>query len=117
MASFGVNGAGLLLMLGAFASTGGLTGIEVGIAGGTSLLSQKLLEAVFGDQAVRTLTVAARADLRDRVRRLLEEESYRFMAQLEAVEPPDGTANALRVAAERIHIHRAELPLTTGESP
>ncbi|MFC7592374.1 ABC transporter [Nonomuraea antimicrobica] len=60
VASFGVNGAGLLLMLGVFASTGGLTGIEVGIAGGTSVLSQKLLEAVFGDQAVRSLTAMAR---------------------------------------------------------
>ncbi|GAA3256262.1 ABC transporter [Nonomuraea helvata] len=104
VASFGVNGAGLLLMLAAFASTGGLTGIEVGIAGGTSLLSQKLLEAVFGDQAVRTLTVSARADLRDRVRRLLDEESYRFTAQLEAVEPPSGTASALLVAAERVRM-------------
>ncbi|MEV4358531.1 ABC transporter [Nonomuraea sp. NPDC049625] len=114
VASFGVNGAGLLLMLGVFASTGGLTGIEVGIAGGTSLLSQKLLEAVFGDQAVRTLTVRARDDLRDRVRLLLEEESYRFTAQLEAMEPPRGTANALRGAAERIHAHRAELPATAA---
>jgi hypothetical protein len=114
VASFGVNGAGLLLMLGVFASTGGLTGIEVGIAGGTSLLSQKLLEAVFGDQAVRTLTVRARDDLRDRVRLLLEEESYRFTAQLEAMEPPRGTANALRAAAERIQAHRAELPATAA---
>lgn len=109
-----MNGAGLLLMLGVFASTGGLTGIEVGIAGGTSLLSQKLLEAVFGDQAVRTLTVRARDDLRDRVRLLLEEESYRFTAQLEAMEPPRGTANALRAAAERIQAHRAELPATVA---
>ncbi|KAB8191438.1 ABC transporter [Nonomuraea phyllanthi] len=114
VASFGVNGAGLLLMLGAFASTGGLTGIEVGIAGGTSLLSQKLLEAVFGDQAVRTLTVRARADLRDRVRGLLEEESRRFTAQLEALEPPKGTAEALRSAADRVHTHRTQLPAPTG---
>ncbi|MEO5878161.1 MAG: ABC transporter, partial [Streptosporangiaceae bacterium] len=35
-ASFGVNGLGLLLMIAVFASTGGLTGIEIGIAGGTS---------------------------------------------------------------------------------
>ena len=88
--SFGVNGAGLLLMLAVFASTGGLTGIEVGIAGGTSVLSQKLLEAVFGDQAVRTLTVKARDDLRARVAALLGEEATRFTALLDAVEPPDG---------------------------
>ncbi|MGN9843490.1 ABC transporter [Nonomuraea sp. H19] len=110
VASFGVNGAGLLLMLAVFASTGGLTGIEVGIAGGTSVLSQKLLEAVFGDQAVRTLTVRAREDLRERVRGLLEEEAARFTARLEAVEPPKGTAEVLVAAARAVQEHRSELP-------
>ncbi|GAA3571219.1 dynamin family protein [Nonomuraea rosea] len=110
VASFGVNGAGVLLMLAVFASTGGLTGIEVGIAGGTSVLSQKLLEAVFGDQAVRTLTVRARDDLRDRVRGLLAEESGRFTDRLAAVEPPRGTADVLRAADARVRDHRAELP-------
>ncbi|MFI9596923.1 ABC transporter [Nonomuraea sp. NPDC052265] len=110
LASFGVNGAGLLLMLAVFASTGGLTGIEVGIAGGTSVLSQKLLEAVFGDQAVRSLTTRAREDLRERVRVLLAEEAARFTVRLETVEPPGGTADALRAAARAIHDHRTELP-------
>ncbi|MFC4013205.1 ABC transporter [Nonomuraea purpurea] len=110
VASFGVNGAGLLLMLAAFASTGGLTGIEVGIAGGTSVLSQKLLEAVFGDQAVRTLTVQARHDLRERVRGVLEEEASRFTARLEAIEPPQGTGEALMTAGHTVGAHRAELP-------
>ncbi|MEV4170603.1 ABC transporter [Nonomuraea sp. NPDC049709] len=117
VASFGVNGAGLLLMLAVFASTGGLTGIEVGIAGGTSVLSQKLLEAVFGDQAVRSLTVRAREDLRERVRGLLAEESGRFTARLETVEPPRGTADALRAAARQIRDHRAELPPATADGP
>ncbi|MFD1536817.1 GTPase domain-containing protein [Nonomuraea guangzhouensis] len=114
IASFGVNGAGLLLMLAVFASTGGLTGIEVGIAGGTSVLSQKLLEAVFGDQAVRTLTVKAREDLRERVRRLLEEEAGRFTELLAAVEPPAGAAGALREAAQAVRAHRTELPSGTA---
>ncbi|MFB4285323.1 ABC transporter [Nonomuraea sp. MTCD27] len=117
VASFGVNGAGLLLMLAVFASTGGLTGIEVGIAGGTSVLSQKLLEAVFGDQAVRSLTVRAREDLRERVRGLMAEESGRFTARLETVEPPRGTADALRAAARQIRDHRAELPPATADGP
>ncbi|YCK34055.1 ABC transporter [Actinomadura sp. ATCC 39365] len=120
LASFGVNGAGLLLMLAVFASTGGLTGIEVGIAGGTSVLSQKLLEAVFGDQAVRSLTTRAREDLRERVRVLLAEEAARFTARLETVEPPRGTADALRAAARAVHDHRAELPTAaapTAELP
>ncbi|WP_240973402.1 GTPase domain-containing protein [Nonomuraea composti] len=118
VASFGVNGAGLLLMLAVFASTGGLTGIEVGIAGGTSVLSQKLLEAVFGDQAVRSLTARARDDLRERVRVLLDEEAARFTRQLDSVAPPRGTADALRSAALRISDHRAELPAAvTAELP
>ena len=110
LASFGVNGAGLLLMLAVFASTGGLTGIEVGIAGGTSVLSQKLLEAVFGDQAVRTLTLAAREDLRERVRVLLAEEATRYTDLLESIQPPEGTAAALRAAARSVGEHQAELP-------
>ncbi|MEW9553765.1 ABC transporter [Nonomuraea sp. NPDC050783] len=126
VASFGVNGAGLLLMLAVFASTGGLTGIEVGIAGGTSVLSQKLLEAVFGDQAVRTLTVTAREDLRERVKALLAEEAARFTALLEAVEPPAGTAAELEAALGEVRAQRhtlpapaatPELPATTLELP
>ncbi|MEV6867471.1 GTPase domain-containing protein [Streptosporangium subroseum] len=109
--SFGVNGAGLLLMLAVFASTGGLTGIEVGIAGGTSVLSQKLLEAVFGDQAVRTLTVKARVDLRARVAALLGEEATRFTVLLDAVEPPEGAAAALRATARAVQDHLRELPV------
>ncbi|WP_327107089.1 GTPase domain-containing protein [Nonomuraea glycinis] len=110
LASFGVNGAGVLLMLAVFASTGGLTGIEVGIAGGTSVLSQKLLEAVFGDQAVRTLTVAAREDLRERVRGLMEEEAVRYTTLLETVQPPPDTAAMLRASARSVRTHQAELP-------
>lgn len=110
VASFGVNGAGLLLMLAVFASTGGLTGIEVGIAGGTSVLSQKLLEAIFGDQAVRTLTTRAREDLRKRVEELLASESDRFYGLLDAVAPPPDAAEGLRETAAVVHAHRTELP-------
>ena len=78
LASFGVNGAGLLVMLAVFAQTGGLTGAEVVVAGGTSALSQKLLEAVFGDTAVRALAAQARQDLLERVERLLGTEADRF---------------------------------------
>jgi hypothetical protein len=61
--SYGVNGTGLMLMLLTFSQTAGLTGAEVGIAGGTAVLAQRLLEAVFGDQAVRLLVSRARAGL------------------------------------------------------
>ena len=53
--AYGVNGLGVALMVVVFASTAGITGAEVGIAGGSAVVGQKLLEAVFGDQAVRRL--------------------------------------------------------------
>ena len=82
IASLGVNGAGLTVMLAVFVQTGGLTGAEVVIAGGTSAVGQKVLEAIFGDQAVRALAAKARDDLLGRVRRLLDEEADRFSSLL-----------------------------------
>ena len=48
------------------------------------MLSQKVLEALFGDQAVRRLADEARADLRDRVGALLAGEEGRFTDLLAA---------------------------------
>lgn len=87
LASLGVNGAGLTVMLAVFIQTGGLTGAEVAVAGGTSAVGQKVLEAIFGDQAVRSLAAKARVDLLTRVERLLDSESARFRSRLVAVAP------------------------------
>jgi hypothetical protein len=76
--AIGINAVGAALMIVVFAHTGGLTGGEVAIAGGTAALSQRLLEAMFGDEAVRNLTATARAELIDGLRRLLETEAARF---------------------------------------
>jgi hypothetical protein len=106
LASLGVNGAGLTVMLAVFAHTGGLTGAEVLVAGGTSALSQKVLEAIFGDQAVRTLAAQAREDLFARVERLLREDAARFDALLDEAAPEadsfarlHGAVDAIRRAA------------------
>jgi energy-coupling factor transporter ATP-binding protein EcfA2 len=106
LASLGVNGAGLTVMLAVFAHTGGLTGAEVVVAGGTSALSQKVLEAIFGDQAVRTLAAQAREDLFARVERLLREEAARFDALIDEAAPEaesfarlHGAVDAIRRAA------------------
>ncbi len=61
IAAYGVNAIGLFLMLVAFAHGGSLVGAEVGIAGGTAVLAQRVLEAIFGDQAVRDMAAKARA--------------------------------------------------------
>ncbi len=83
--SLGVNALGVSLMVVVFSATGGLTGVEVGIAGGTAVLAQRLLEAVFGDDAVRRLTVAARARLEERVTAVLADEAQRYTSQLDAL--------------------------------
>jgi hypothetical protein len=83
LASLGVNGAGLTVMLAVFAHTGGLTGAEVVVAGGTSALGQKVLEAIFGDQAVRQLAAQARQDLGERADRLLRADAARFDVLIE----------------------------------
>jgi hypothetical protein len=96
--SWGVNGAGAALMIAVFASTAGLSGAEIAIAGGTTAVGQRLLEAVFGDNAVRELAVQARADLDARVDRLLRMEQDRFTELLDGVAPTADAAAELRAA-------------------
>ncbi|WP_341253987.1 GTPase domain-containing protein [Euzebya pacifica] len=88
--SLGVNGVGVALMMAIFASTGGLTGGEVAVAGGTAAFGQAVLSAVFGEQAIRDLATAARTDLLDRVQRLAEDRHEQLRALLEGL--PDAEA-------------------------
>ena len=99
IAAFGVNGVGVALMLVAFAHTGGLVGAEVGVAGGTAVLAQRVLEAVFGDDAVRRLAKKAKDDLDARVEGLLAGELSRFYAALDAVGIDPQVAEWIRTAA------------------
>lgn len=85
--SYGVNALGVLLMLVVFSQTAGITGAEVGIAGGTAVVAQRLLEAVFGDQAVRSLAAKARKDLLHRAHEALGHDRARFDAVLDALAP------------------------------
>jgi energy-coupling factor transporter ATP-binding protein EcfA2 len=78
--AYGVNGLGVALMMVVFVHSAGLTGAEVGIAGGSAVLGQKVLEAVFGDQAVRRLAERASADLTSRVEELFAVERARYHA-------------------------------------
>jgi energy-coupling factor transporter ATP-binding protein EcfA2 len=117
LASFGVNGAGLLVMLAVFAQTGGLTGAEVVVAGGTSALSQKLLEAVFGDTAVRALAAQARQDLLERVERLLGGEADRFRERVTAAAPAPDAAVGLRAAAAEVERARRSTVAVSRPGP
>ena len=102
LASLGVNGAGLTVMLAVFAHTGGLTGAETVVAGGTSAVAQKLLEAIFGDQAVRTLASRAREELVERVERLLKEDAARFERLLDAAAPDADAFARLHAATDAV---------------
>ena len=76
--AFGVNGIAVMLMILVFSATAGLSGAEIGIAGGSAILAQRLLEAVFGDQAVRTLSARARARLLELTKELYAAERQRY---------------------------------------
>jgi hypothetical protein len=89
-----------------FAHTGGLVAGEVAVAGGASALSQKVLEAVLGDQAVRSLAEQAREDLHARVAVLLESERARFTDRLAGVPVLEGAGPSLRAAVQDVEDSR-----------
>ncbi len=100
--AFGVNGLSVALMIVVFSYSYGLTGAEVGIAGGSAVLGQKLLEAVFGDQAVRSLAERARTSLEVRVRELFGAELARYTALLDSLGLDLETPEQLRRASRRV---------------
>ncbi|MEU4602446.1 AAA family ATPase [Kribbella sp. NPDC023972] len=100
--AYGVNGLGLSLMVVIFASTAGITGAEVGVGAGTAVVGQKLLEAVFGDQAVRSLVTKAREDLDGRVHALMDAEFARYLAVLDQHPVDPEAATQLTEAARAV---------------
>lgn len=81
--AFGVNGVGLALMMLVFFNTGGVTGAEVGIAGGTVVVAQRFLEAIFGEDGVRRMAKTAKDALDARVEGLLATELNRYQQALD----------------------------------
>ena len=104
--SFGVNGVGVILMLLVFSQTGGVTGGEVGIAGGSAVLAQRILEAIFGDQAVRDLADKARRQLMAKAEELYDEEQARLHAAVASVEVSAGQADRLRAVSTAVETVR-----------
>ncbi|WP_026926254.1 GTPase domain-containing protein [Granulicoccus phenolivorans] len=104
--ALGVNGAGVALMIVIFAQTGGLTGAEIGVAGGTAALAQRVLESVFGDEAIRRLTKQAKAELDARVTALLDSEKARFLALLDDEHVAPQVARDLRGAIAAVQLAR-----------
>ncbi len=113
--ALGVNGVGVALMIVVFAHTGGLVGAEIGVAGGTAVLAQRVLEAVFGDQAVRRLAQTAKDDLDSRVQVLLAGELIRYHAVLDGLEldgrgGEESLADRLRSLAREVTAAGGDIP-------
>jgi hypothetical protein len=104
--SWGINGAGAVVMIAVFAHTGGLVGGEVAVAGGTTVVGQRVLEAVFGDAAVRSMAARAREDLQRRADALLRYEQARFDERVDDAAPGADAAEALRRAAHGLATSR-----------
>jgi hypothetical protein len=113
--AYGVNGVGLALMVLVFGATGGLTGAEVGIAGGSALLAQKLLEAAFSEDVVRRMSSTARERLTGRVHVFFADHARAFTDRVDGlgVEADAGPALRRTLAAvldARQPVDHADLP-------
>ena len=106
--SLGVNATAVMLMVAAFSLTGGITGIEAGIAGGSGVVGTKLLESIFGEDAVRRMATRARTDLLERMSGLLTEHAQPFTAVLEETDP-QADAEDIHHAAEQVQAIAAEM--------
>lgn len=106
--SLGVNAAAVMLMVAAFSLTGGITGIEAGIAGGSGVVGTKLLESIFGEDAVRRMATRARTDLLERMANLLTEHAQPFTVVLEETDP-QADAEDIHRAAEQVQNIAAEM--------
>jgi hypothetical protein len=116
-AAYAVNASGLAVMIAVFASTAFIpTGLEVAAGAGTTVAAQKVLEAIFGDQAIRNLAAQARTDLLDRVNGLFDAEAARYLARLDEAGVDAGRGDELRRAAADVEQARTRLDLTAGTS-
>ena len=113
--AYAVNALGLVVMVTVFTATSFIpTGAEVVVAGGTTVAAQKVLEAIFGDQAVRELADNARRDLLQRVGVLLAAEATRHQSILDSAGVDRTAADRLRQVAVEVRAARAAAPLPSG---
>jgi hypothetical protein len=112
-AAYAVNATGLAVMIAVFTSTAFIpTGAELAVGAGTTVAAQKVLEAIFGDQAIRALAGKAREDLLARADILLDSEAARYAARTQSVGLDAEPGAELRRAAEAVERARETLALT-----
>jgi hypothetical protein len=104
VSALGVNAVGVAVMLAVFVNTAGLSGAEVGIAAGTAILNQKLLEAIFGERAMAELIAKARERLMTLLATIFDDERGRFEQLVPAPGSMREVATKLRAAVDGIAV-------------
>ncbi|MFC7456764.1 dynamin family protein [Brachybacterium sp. GCM10030267] len=100
--SLGVNAVGVALMVVVFASTAFVpTGLEVGAGAATAVVGQKLLETIFGEEAVRRMARVARERLSSRLDALVADRSGPFLDLLDEL-GDHGSADLLEADADAL---------------
>lgn len=99
VATFGINASATLVLLGVFASTGGLTGAEMGLAAGAAATQQVVLERLFDASTARRLTTEAREALSRRMEEAVVAAVDRYRSTVHATADPLGLAEELESAA------------------
>jgi hypothetical protein len=123
--AYTVNATGLLVMIGVFAATAFIpTGAEIGVAAGTTIAAQKILEAIFGDEALRRLSRMARDDLLARIKTIFVAEAARYTAVREDVALLPDLPERMRIASQSVshalptmRMPTARTPSTPSEAP
>ncbi len=96
--AFGVNGVGATLMVVALE--------HATTRGGPSEVGRRLLAAIFGEEKLDALVVAAHQDLQERVARLMQDEKQRFLDLLDSPETMRATQDTLRDSARQAEYAR-----------
>jgi energy-coupling factor transporter ATP-binding protein EcfA2 len=102
--SLGVNALAVAAMVGVFAHTAGVTGTELGIVAATGFLNQKLLQAIFGEAAMREMI----ANARDRLEALLGDEFSKEHSRYDRL-----TADPVELRTLATEMRAATAPLPT----
>ncbi|MBM7825457.1 hypothetical protein JOD55_001284 [Arcanobacterium pluranimalium] len=102
IAALGINAVGVSLIILVFASTGGLVGGEIAVAGGTALVAQRVLEAIFGDDAVRRMAKEARLDFDERLERFLGVDRDVFLRNLDSLQVNEQILDELQIRVQEL---------------
>ena len=104
--SFGVNGVGVILMLMVFSRPGGTMRGDAGVARGSAVLAERILEAIFGDQTVRDLAAKARRLLMAKAEELYAADQALLHAAVAVLEVNASQADRLKAASTAVEAVR-----------